>query len=229
MVISNKPIGTIGYLGGLPFVFEKFCWAFSQMVQYNTEYLCKPGQYVHYDRATASFHSFARNQLVDNMFGAWLLQLDADHAPEPDLACRMLNLMNLYEMDVLTALYLHKNPPYSPVLYQFSNDGESFLGIGDWDRSVTAIQIGSSGGGALLVRKHVFERIRNELKVSPFDIEHPYGEDHSFFRRCKKLGIDVWAAPKIESPHLAIKEVTLDDYEVDFSQIASRTDIQGFK
>jgi len=227
MILGNKFIGTIAYLGGLPAVLERFCWSWGQLIQYNTEYLCAPGQYVHYDRTTVSFHSFARNSLVDRMHGDWLLMLDTDHSPEPDLAVRMLSVMNKNNIDVLSALYLHKTPPHSPVLYQM--EGEEIKPIGDWDKSVTAFQIGSAGGGALMIRRKVFDRIRLELKDGPFDIEFPYGEDHSFFRRLRKLGIISYAAPRIESPHLMIRPVTYDeDFEHTGIKFGSRIEVQAF-
>jgi hypothetical protein len=229
MIFANKPIGTIGYLGGLPAVLEPFCWAWGQLIQYNTEYLVQPGQFVHYVRATMSFHSFARNNLVDTMLGDWLLMLDTDHAPEPDLAVRMLSLMNQTGVEVLTALYLHKTPPFSPVLYQNGIAG-GFKPIGDWDQDVSAFAVGSAGAGALLVKRTVFERIRKELKEGPFDIEFPYGEDHSFFRRLDKLKIQAFAAPRIESPHLMVKSVTLEDYRYKQRelQFEDRTEVPGF-
>ena len=78
-VMCNKFIGTVAYLGGVPSVLEEFCWSWSQMVQYNTEYLCQPGELIFYDRARASYHAFARNTLASRMRGDWIVMLDTDH------------------------------------------------------------------------------------------------------------------------------------------------------
>jgi hypothetical protein len=227
-LFHNRPIGTMAYLGGLPALLEPFTWAWGQMIQYNAEALCNPGEYVHLDKATVSFHSFARNSLVERMLGDWLLMLDTDHVPDPDLAVRLVTLMGQAEIPVICGVYCHRTPPNSPVLYQWNADGTGLEPIGDWDRDAKLIQVGSAGGGALLVRRHVFERIRAELKCGPFDILPPFGEDHSFFKRCRLLDIPVYAAPHIESRHLEIRPFGLDTYIAPDIPADRRVEVGGF-
>jgi hypothetical protein len=225
----KRPIGTIGVMGGLPALLTDFAWSLIQMVQYNAEYLCGPGEVVHYVRAKASLHDFARNGLVESMLGDWLLQLDTDHVPEPDLAARMLRRMDEYGCDVLTALYHHKFPPYTPVIYHYDGNGRGMAPISAWDSRADGFQIGSAGAGALLVRKPVFDRIREELKEPPFERIHPFGEDHSFFVRLHKLGIKAYVATSIESPHLEIRPVTSKDFRQDWRRsVTKRTPMDAF-
>ena len=229
-IIKRRCIGTIAYLGGLPAVLEPFCWAWGQLIQYNTEYLCTSGEYVHYDKATVSFHSFARNSLAERFLGDWLLMLDADHAPDPDLAVRLLTTMNQTDpsVSVVCGVYCHRTPPNSPVLYQWNADGTGLEPIGDWDRSVRLLQVGSAGGGALLVRRQVYDRIRDEFGCGPFDIIPPFGEDHSFFKRCRQLNIPVYAAPTVEARHLEVRSFGLDTYQLPEGLTASRVEVGGF-
>ena len=107
MLLSKKTIGTVAYLGGVPAVYEKFCWSWSQMIQYNTEYVCPAGTIIHYDRAQMSYHVYARNSLVDKMQGDWILMFDTDHSFEPDIVSRMLFQMNKHNIDVLVGLYMY--------------------------------------------------------------------------------------------------------------------------
>lgn len=211
MLLGNTPIGTVAYLGGLPAVLEAFCWSWGQLIQCNAEQVCRPGEYVHYDRATVSFHAFARNALCDRFLGEWLLMLDTDHAPEPDLLRRLLTARRMIDQPaaVLVAAYPHRTPPHSPVLYRYDEGSGTFAPIADWPRQALAVRVDSAGAGALLVPRGVLDRIRAELGEGPFDIRHPYGEDHSFFLRCRQLGIAVWALPHIESPHLVVRPLTL--------------------
>jgi hypothetical protein len=227
-VIKRRCIGSIAYLGGLPAVLEPFCWAWGQLIQYNTEYLCAPGEYVHYDKATVSFHSFARNSLVERFLGDWLLMLDTDHVPDPDLAMRLVTVMLQADVSVVSGVYCHRTPPQSPVLYQWNDGGTGLSPIGDWDRDVKLIEVGSAGGGALLVRRSVYDRIRAELHSGPFDITPPFGEDHSFFKRCRTLGIPVYAAPTIESRHLEVRSFGLDTYMPPDGLTANRVEVGGF-
>jgi len=214
MPLGKKPIGTIGYMGGLMSVPEAFMWSYGQMIQYNSDYLVEPNECIYYTRSSISFHSAARNSLVDSMKGDWLLMLDTDHVFDPDIAARLLNVMNINNIDVITALYQYRTHPHSPVIYQWTDKG--LEAIGDWDRldGPYLIPIGSSGAGCLMIKRTVFEKIKKELKEGPFDIVHPYGEDHSFFKRLKTLGIKAYCAPHIESHHIQIKQLSIDnDYD----------------
>lgn len=212
ILYENKPIGTIAYMGGIPYVPEQFCWSWSQMVQYNTEFLCLPGENIHYDRATVSYHAFARNSIVKRMEGEWLLMLDTDHVFDPDLAVRLLHRMSMHDLDVVAGMYQYKVPPYAPVMFQWS-DEKGYQVIGKWDKDIGLFQIHSAGAGCLLVRKRVFDKIASELKEEPFDIAPPYSEDHSFFNRLKKLGIKAFCDPRIQCHHLTQKAISLDDFD----------------
>lgn len=229
MLLKKTPLGTMAYLGGLMSLPEKFCWAWGQMVQYNNEYLCAPGEYVHLDRATVSLHSYARNSLAERFFGDWLIMFDTDHAPAPDTVVRLVTRLVQYEIDVVVGVYRHRAGPGSPVLYQWSEDGKTSLPIADWDRTVSLIKIGSAGAGCLLVKRSVFDRITNELKEAPFSIDPPFGEDHSFFMRLKRLGIPAYAAVTVEAPHLEIRELPMSEYHPTDLMRGPMLEVEGFR
>lgn len=233
MLYKKNIIGTVGYMGGIPAVLEPFCWAWGQMIQYNSEYLCQPGEIVNYIKATVSLHFFARNSLVEGMKGDWLLMLDTDHAFDPDIVVRMLDYMNKYDAQVVTAMYRHKSDPGGPVIYNWDEKGFA-VPIADWvdengNRNLNAFQIDSAGGGCLLVRREVFKRIDSELKEKPFDIISGFGEDHSFFKRLEKLKIPAYALLNVESPHLQIQKLTMDNYNFKNSSVSpDRKETEGF-
>jgi hypothetical protein len=222
MLIHKRPIGTVAYLGGVPALLEKFSWAFLNMALYSNEYLCSHNSsnatYINYDRSKVSAHAKARNELVQSMKGNWLLQLDTDHEPPPDLLARMLNLLNKYNIEVLVGIYQVRKYPYPPLLYQWSEDHTEFELMASFDNPNKAeiFQVAAAGGGCLLVRRNVFYRIITELKCMPFDImihptnNKPLSEDLSFFYRCRTLEIPCFAAANIESPHLDIIPITLE-------------------
>lgn len=231
MLYGNQPVGTVAYLGGLQAVLEPFCWAWGQMVQLNAEFMCDPGRYVHYDKATVSLHSFARNSLVERFLGDWLLQLDTDHAFEPDLAVRLVSLLEQHRdvgVGVISGVYCHRAGPRSPVIYEWNASGTGLLPIGDWDEHARLLQVGSAGAGALLVRRWVYDRIRDELCEDPFTVRHPLGEDHSFFQRCRDLEVPVYAAMQVESPHLDVRPFGLNDFDRDILPISERREVGGF-
>lgn len=215
MLIGQKTIGTIAYMGGVMALPEPFVWSWTQMIQFNNEVFENDTERLHYTRATVSYHSFARNSLVDQMQGEFLLMLDTDHAFEPDLLWRMLNKMDLYNIDVLVAPYLYKSEPYPPVLYGWDKKKKAKYIIGDWDRTnnPNVMRVWGGGAGCLLVRKSVFQKIKKKLKCTPFDImvqdSSPLSEDHSFFQRCYQLRIPVYATLDLESPHLIYKKLSI--------------------
>lgn len=235
MLKGKKIVGTIAYMGGVPSLFEQFCWSWSQMIQYNNDYFCEPGEMIQYDRATVSYHAYARNTLINRLRGDWILFLDTDHKFEPDLAARMIHKMYQHDVKVLTGLYQYKQHPFMPVLYRSyaanKNDKNSitFEPIGAWDKAPDIFEVGSAGAGCLLIHKDVIRRIQKELKEEPFDIIPPFSEDHSFFKRLKKLKIKSYCDPKIECNHLAIKPVTLKDYDKTGLKLSKRYTVEGRK
>jgi hypothetical protein len=216
-------------MDGVPMVFTKYHRAIKRMIQFNNHYLCRPGEYIHLADTDNSYHSTARNNLAKDMLGDWLLMLDTDHDFEPDLLLRLLDILNRGNLDVLTGFYVHRRPPYTPVMFDF-HDMEPQQVI-DWNRHAKLFPVNCAGGGCLLVRKRVFERIRKELKCEPFDIIHPLGEDFSFFKRLQMLKIPAYMATSIESKHLDIRPVGLADYDAIMpSQVTGSTAAQmGFQ
>lgn len=201
MLNRQKIIGTIGYMGGVMSVPEPFCWSWGNMLVFAHEAVCRPGEHILPVRAKVSLHDFARNDLLRQMQGDWILMLDTDIAFEPDLAARMIGTFLRHRLDVLTGMYSYKTPPHYPVAYLRNPEGRQET-LADWPKDEELIPIDSAGAGVLIVRRQVFERIVAELRESPFDRIGTKGEDHSFFDRLRRLDIKAWLAPRIEIQHL---------------------------
>ena len=222
MPIGRKPIGTIGYLGGVPAVLEEFCWSFGQLVEFNAEQIETPQSYIHYDRVKYSDHAPARNALVRQMKGNWLLQLDTDHQFEPDLLARILRLYQEAGVRVISGLYRFKRPPYAPVAF----GGDNGTPILEWAPGLELFEITGAGAGCLFVERSVFDEIATKCKCEPFDRLPGTSEDHSFFRRCKECDIKTYLAPNIEFDHLTVSRVTSDLYDGDLP--TKRCEIGGY-
>jgi hypothetical protein len=223
VIIGRKPIGTVAYMGGVPAVLESFCWSLAQLVAFSAHYACENTEFIHLDRSDHSFHSWARNALAERMLGDWLLMLDTDHQFEPDLLARLLHRMNTYDLDVVTAVYQFKRPPHSPVLYGWLKPAGSegadagvepgLVPLAGWGEAGDVMEVAAAGAGSLLVRRRVFERIEAELKERPFDVIGQGGEDLSFFRRLRKLGLKAYVDPRVECHHLQVRPLSLADYD----------------
>ena len=222
MLVQKKTVGSCAFLGGLPAILTEFAWSWSQMVDFNREWLLKPNERIKYMKSDVSFHQAARNGLAEDMRGEWLFMLDTDHTFSPDILARMLRIMNQYDCEVLSGLYQYKVYPYTPVAHLWSEEAQAFLLIAKYP-DTEVFPVDGGGAGCLLVRRTVFERIWLELHEQPFEclpmkndpMNKNFGEDMSFFLRCKKLGIPVMYAPGIRANHLRTAPVTMEDYKLD--------------
>lgn len=227
MLLMNKCLGTCSYMGGIPALYEEFVHSWTQMIAYNHEYVCESGQYIHYDRAKISVHDAARNILAESMRGQWLLQLDCDHSFDPDILARLMRVADETGADVVTGLYYMRHAPFAPVLYRQTERG--LVQLGDWDRSVSAMEVDSAGGGCLWVKRSVFDRIRDELGEQPFERVQGMGEDHSFFLRLKKLGVKAVCATNVECHHLHVKAIQSSDYDPAQMQLDDKLEVAGWR
>lgn len=228
MLIGRKTIGTVAYMGGILSLPELFTKAWGDMIQYNSEYLVQQKERILYTRATVSYHAFARNSIIDNMEGEWVLMLDTDIIFEPDILARMLHKMEKYDIGVLACMYPYKAYPYAPVMYGKAKRNKNTFVLGDWDREVDVMQIHSAGAGCLLIKKPIIEQIK-KAKQQPFDIIEPFSEDISFFKRLEKLKIKAFCAPNIEIKHLTYRELSIQkDYPVKDMPIGKKIIVDGY-
>lgn len=227
MLLANRCIGSISRMGGCPAILAEFVDSFVDMCVWNSAYLCAAGEYVHYPRPPrCSIHDVARNMIAEGMRGDFVLYIDSDHAWEPDLAYRLINLADTTGADVVTGMYQYRQPPHSPVLFAEREGGP--WPLGDWDRKATALEVFSAGAGCLFVRRKVFDRIERELKEKPFNRYGGMGEDHSFFQRLHKLGIKVVCNPQIECHHLQVRPLRIEDYDPESVELNKPEPVKGY-
>lgn len=212
MIIGKKPIGTVAYVGR-GFIHEPFMWSWTGLIQYANEFMLKPGEFIHWMRGHGSGQFLARNHCASMMLGEWLFMLDTDHTFDPDLLERMLYVFNRDDLDVLTGLYVYKDPPHESVVYLHDGRGYQHVWGFDYTTPRMTFQIDSAGAGCLLIRRRVFERIAAELREKPFNIIGDYGEDFSFFERLRKLGIKSYCCPSIQVKHLVQSEIGVEDFD----------------
>lgn len=199
-------VGTVGVMGGVPELPTPFVRCFVDMANYNNEYLLGANEQIYYRVADMSYHSFARNDLVFNMQGDWLLMLDTDQTFEPDVLTRLKWLMDKHNVDVLTGLYFKKYPPYDPVIYKDIGNWK-LESMTEYDKTAEIFEIDSAGGGCLLVKASVYNAIIDKFNCMPFMEIENNSEDHSFFWRVKQLGIKAYCAPQIQVEHLQWREI----------------------
>jgi hypothetical protein len=78
------------------------------------------------------------------------------------------------------------------------------------------------------VKREVFEKIHNELHEKPFTRYEELSEDHSFFQRLEKIGVQCVSAPKIECCHLQVRPLSLADYDREYIDAVQKVDSKVF-
>lgn len=98
-----------------------------------------------------------RNELVKAMLDNgddWMLFVDDDHIFEDDLLERLL----AHEVDVVGALYLRRDIPYTPICYNVTLPAGKYMPVRLADHAHDAlIKVDAVGTGGMLVRRRVFE------------------------------------------------------------------------
>lgn len=215
-VHPRKCLGTVAYIG-VHTVPEPFAWAMLQLVQFCNEYVCtEPGEYIHWDRFNKSGQILARNALTQRMQGDWILFIDSDHVPEPDLVYRLLWTFLQRKIDVLGGYYAFKEFPHQPMAWMWMPEKKGYAQVADWDRKMKLIQVGVVGGGCMLISRRAVEALVNHFGQAPFNPIDQYAtDDFDFCERCRQAGIKVWWSTSIECPHLSTRPITQADYRRD--------------
>lgn len=217
---GRKCLGTVAVMAGVPSLPTPFAKSLTYMTQFNHEYIERDGEFVFVDFIdTISYHENMRNAAAERMMGDWLLQLDTDHVFDPDLLSRLLTLLDAYDLPMIGANYFKKNPPHFPVVTRWREDLQRLVidvdqetGRLRWKSGDALYETDAGGGGGLLVRREVFEKVRGTFKCGPFEQIPPWREDYSFFMRCKDLDIPFHISPRIQMPHLVWSEVKEEDF-----------------
>ena len=100
--------------------------------------------------------AFNRNDIAGRIAGDWLLFLDDDHSFEPDFLLRLLDR----DVDIVSALYARRYPPFDPVVYRQFDFLEKAFELFTWDTLAQMsglIEVAAAGAGAILIRKKVFD------------------------------------------------------------------------
>lgn len=101
----------------------------------------------------------ARNELVRRALdrgSEWVLFIDDDHVYPSDLLNRLLS----HEKDVVSALYLRRARPFSPLAFTGCENGNQYIPLELTGLAQQGLlRIHAAGAGGLLIRSHVFEAI----------------------------------------------------------------------
>lgn len=145
----------------------------------------------------------ARNTLVQRALdedAEWVMFLDDDHVYPHDLLMRLL----AHEKPVVSALYLRRQQPFSPVAFSHRNDHGTYQSIDLAELPQGGLlKVHAVGAGGLLVRAEVFNAIEppwfEHGKVGDWDAS----EDIIFSEKANTAGFDVYVDLEAQLGHLS--------------------------
>ncbi len=128
--------------------------------------------------------------------------VDHDMIFPPNTLAKLLS----YDKDIVGAMYNYRYLPLEPMLKYLKEDG-------DWtsklEESVIKkipdelFEVGATGGGLLLVKMSVFDKLEKPYFQMEQDGEgnRVVTEDSGFYLKAQKLGMKVWVDPTLNIKH----------------------------
>lgn len=147
----------------------------------------------------------ARNQIVEAALQTacdYLLFLDDDMIVNPQVTAGptddygFLERLIAHDKDIVGALYYQRGGTCSPVLMTAHGKGYRFLHDDELTGGLQRVDV--AGGGALLIKTRVFDR----LTAPYFAPEFEFGTDVQLCRAAVAKGFEVWADTGLELGHL---------------------------
>lgn len=143
----------------------------------------------------------------------YVFWLDSDMVFPPDTLKRMLNTLELNNLDILTGVYYRRVPPFSPVLFDKLDirreicSWTEFHGIPDG-----LFEVGGCGFGCVLMKAEVFLDVQSKHGNCFAPIANN-GEDIAFCWRARDCGFHIWADPSIKLGHVGYQVVDENYYK----------------
>lgn len=142
-------------------------------------------------------------EAAQNCLCSHIFFVDHDMKFEPYVLPKLLS----YDKDIVGAMYNYRYLPLEPMIKYLKPDG-------DWTAKIeeSAIkeipnelfEVGATGGGMLLVKMSVFDKLKKPYFPMEQDGEgnRVVTEDSAFYLKAQKLGMKVWVDPTLNIKHV---------------------------
>ena len=128
-----------------------------------------------------------------------ILFLDDDLAFAPDLLIRLMK----HDVDMVTALYLMRNYPHKPIIFDYADEIGRCGNYYPKDTDSGLIPIVAAGLGACLINTDVFRKLEEPwVRLGELEKDH-WCDDIGFFRRTREAGFQLYCDLDVVAGHMA--------------------------
>ena len=159
----------------------------------------------------------ARNSIVEAAISIacdWLLMLDDDHIidiyddpGDPNKGAKayeFLRTMLNHDVDIVGPLYFQRGGGSKPVVMEENEHGEPYF-ISDLDLGYCLEERAVQGGGCMLIKMHVFDKIQTPW----FEPEFQWGTDVQLCRNARAAGFKVYNDSSLEIGHQMSERIVM--------------------
>jgi len=142
-------------------------------------------------------------EVAQNCLCSHIFFVDHDMKFDPNVVTKLLS----YDKYIIGAMYNYRYLPIEPMVKFLKEDGDWTAKIEEAkiDKIPNKIfEVGATGGGMLLVKMSVFDKLKKPYFKMEQDGEgnRVVTEDSGFYLQAQKLGIKVWCDPSLGIKHL---------------------------
>lgn len=128
-----------------------------------------------------------------------ILFIDDDVLVPPDILPKLLR----HDKDIVTGLYLMRQYPHKPIIFDFSDDKGHCRNYYPKDSEDSLIEIINCGLGAVLIKMEVFRAIEKPwITLGELDPQN-WCDDIAFFNKCKAFGFKMYCDLSVVCGHIA--------------------------
>ena len=136
----------------------------------------------------------------------WVMWLDSDIVYPPNIIRKLMSR----NKDMITGIYHKRTSPYTPCIYKL--DDQKLVPYLDYPDD-GLFQVEAAGFGCMLMKASVIRAIYNKFGGCFFPINGIGGEDLSFIRRAKEVGVEVWCDSSIKCGHIG-RQIVMPDKSI---------------
>lgn len=153
----------------------------------------------------------ARNDIVKDMKGEWLVFIDSDMTFPSDSVQKLIEKAKREDVDIVGAPCFRKVPSYEPCWF-FKVPGEdNYYRKFEWGNEM--FEVDSMGMAFCLIKKKVFEKMAEKSDLPLFQYTDELSEDLLFCQKAKELGFKIWIDPSLKIGHLIMLPIEENVYK----------------